>query len=112
VGWGVIAVRSYGRDQVLVTIDTGASRAETVLSPAEARELSVFLTAAAMRATQGDHDTKARRVGDEVRASLHARILLVPCPACRAARGVDCAIGRTPHADRRTAAVRAGVVSP
>jgi hypothetical protein len=108
----VISVRSYGCDQVLVTVDRGSSRAETLITRAEAREISDLLLASADRAGHGILDAKARRVGDEVSASLHARILLVRCPACRADRGVECVTGKTPHADRRIAAVLAGVVSP
>jgi hypothetical protein len=108
----VIAVRSFGLHQVLVTVDRGSSRAETIVRADEAREVAELLMGAADRSNRGIHDAKARRVGDEVSASLAARILLVPCPTCRAERGEDCMIGKTPHADRRTAAVRAGVVSP
>jgi hypothetical protein len=97
---------------VLIAIDTGATRAETVLTSVEAQDVASLLAEAATRACHDGYDVKARRVGDRLRESLYARILLVKCPACRAVPGSECTIGKTPHADRRTAAVQAGVVSP
>jgi hypothetical protein len=37
-------------------------------------------------------------------------ILKVACPGCRRPAGVECTIGKTPHADRRIEAVNQGWV--